>query len=604
MLRTPLKLKLSALFTRPRLTSIVALLTLHGCVTDVVRFPPSAGHISEAPKVEASSNIPAPVQVPLQLPPPKIQAKPLTYNVVVTEVPVKELLFSLARDTKLNIDVHPNIQGVVTLNAINETLTAILDRIAYQVNIRYKLEGNTLIVTPDTPFLKSYQVNYVNLSRKTSSSIGVATQVATTGSTATAGGAAATAAGNNSSSTTVTGTSTNDFWEVLSANIRDILKSTRSAVQSSEDKNSRVEAARVSREERLQQANAVARAGQAAPQLARELFGRQADGFEDKRDDVIINPVTGAVLVMATEAQHKLVHQYIEGVTTAAARQVLIEATIVEVSLKDQFRAGIDWSRLVALGAAQTGFSFSTTPNLASGLPAFLSLNYQNRSDNFRAAIQLLESFGDARVLSSPKLLVLNNQTSILKVVDNLVYFTIDVQQGTLSATGLVTQPTFTTTVNTVPVGVVMSVTPQVNENGRVTLVVRPTISRQNGFVSDPNPALGSGANRIRNDVPVIQVREMESVLQITSGETAILGGLMQDDVSKNRDGLPGLTDNPVTNILIGTRDRRATQTELVIFLRPTVITNPSLSSEELSFYKRFLPRPDAPSASEGAMAK
>lgn len=578
------------------LLSLTLLAGLTGCASDVTRFPPSAGHISDTPKATDASNIPTPVQVPLQLPPPKAQAKPLTYNVVVTEVPVKELLFSLARDTKLNIDVHPNIQGVVTLNAINETLPAILDRIAYQVNIRYKLEGNTLIVTPDTPFLKSYQVNYVNLSRKTSSSIAVATQVATTGSTASGGAAAGGgAAGGNSSSTTVTGTSSNDFWEVMTANIRDILKSTRSAVQSAEDKNARVEAARASREERLQQANAVARAGQAAPQLFNAAFGHGAQsGLDDKKDDVIVNPVSGTVLVMGTEAQHKLVHQYIEGVSAAAARQVLIEATIVEVTLKDQFRAGIDWSRLVALGASQTGFALSTTQNLAGGLPAFLSLSYQNKNDNFKAAIQLLESFGDARVLSSPKLLVLNNQTSILKVVDNLVYFTIDVQQGTITAGGVLTQPTFTTTVNTVPVGVVMSVTPQVNENGRVTLVVRPTISRQNGFVSDPNPALGSGINRIRNDVPVIQVREMESVLQVTTGETAILGGLMQDDVSKNRDGLPGLTDNPVTNILVGTRDRNATQTELVIFLRPTVITNPSLSSDELSFYKRFLPQAPA----------
>jgi len=581
------------------------MLAIAGCASDVTRFPPSAGHISEQPQAADAGNIPAPVQVPLQLPPPKAQqAKPLTYNVVVTEVPVKELLFSLARDTKLNIDVHPNIQGVVTLNAINETLPAILDRIAYQVNIRYKLEGNTLIVTPDTPYLKSYQVNYVNLSRKTSSSIAVATQVATTGSTTTGSGASgsggSSAASNNSSSTTVTGTSSNDFWEVLSANIRDILKSTRSAVQSAEDKNARVEAVRTAREERLQQASAVARAGQTAPQLFNTIFGQsgQAGTPSESKEDVIINPVSGTVLVMGTEAQHKLVHQYIEGVSSAAARQVLIEATIVEVTLKDQFRAGIDWSRLVALGAAQTGFAFNTTTNLASGLPAFLTLTYQNSSENIKGTIQLLESFGDARVLSSPKLLVLNNQTSILKVVDNLVYFSIDVQQATLSSSGSVlTQPTFTSTVNTVPVGVVMSVTPQVNENGRVTLVVRPTISRQNGFVTDPNPALGT----IQNNVPIIQVREMESVLQVTSGETAILGGLMQDDVSKNRDGLPGLIDNPVTNFLIGTRDRNATQTELVIFLRPTVIRNPSLSSDELSFYKRFLPQPAASAQGNGA---
>ena len=127
-------------------------------------------------------------------------------------------------------------------------------------------------------------------------------------------------------------------------------------------------------------------------------------------------------------------------------------------------------------------------------------------------------------------------------------------------------------------------------DTSRAGCFMRPTISRQNGQATDPNPALASAG--ITNTVPIIQVREMESVLQVTSGETAILGGLMQDDTSRNRDGLPGLTENPVTNILIGTRDRNAQQTELVIFLRPTVITNPSLSSDELSFYKRYLPKP------------
>lgn len=573
-----------------RCALLSALVALGGCAQEP-RIAQSQGHISQTPPAQAAGAIPAPVQVPTHLPPPKVQAKPITYNVVVTEVPAKELLFSLARDTKLNIDVHPNIQGVVTLNAINETLPAILDRIANQVNLRYKLEGNTLIVTPDSPFLKSYQVNYVNLSRKTTSSIGVATQVATTGVATGGAGGSGSGGGNNSSSTTVASTSNNEFWEVLTANIRDILKSTRSAVQTAEEKNARVEAQRASREERLQQASAVARAGQAAPQLFNSVFGQGAQApLDQAKDEVIVNPSSGTVLVMATEVQHKIINQYIESVMLSANRQVLIEATIVEVTLKDQFRAGIDWTRLVALGAGATGFSFTPATNLAGGLTAFQTLTYQNAHDNFKTAIKLLDSFGEARVLSSPKLLVLNNQTSMLKVVDNLVYFSIEVQPASTSSSGGVISPaTYTTTAHTVPVGVIMAVTPQINESGRVTLVVRPTISRKNGEVSDPNPALIT----VTNKVPIIQVREMESVLQVPSGETIVLGGLMQDDAAKNRDGLPGLTENPVTNVLFGTRDRNVTQTELVIFLRPTVITNPSLSSDELSFYKRYLPKAD-----------
>jgi MSHA type pilus biogenesis protein MshL len=535
------------------------------------------------------------VQLAPELPPPKPQAKAPTYSVVVTEVPVKELLFALARDTQLNIDVSPNIQGVVTLNAINETLPAILERIANQVNIRYKLDGRTLVVMPDTPYLKTYQINYVNLARKTTSTIGVATQIATTGSAAAIGGGTAggggAAGGGNSSSTTVTSTSDNDFWGVITSNIRDILRSTRSVAQSAEEKNARVEAARAAREERLQQATAVARAGQAAPNLFNAVFGGkgQQDQLSENKDEVIVNPVAGTVSVMATERQHKLVNDYIASVSAAAGRQVLIEATIVEVSLKDQYKAGIDWERL----STRTGFTFSTTPattsSLADSLSSFMTVGYSNKDLGLTATLSLLESFGNTRVLSSPKLMVLNNQTSLLKVVDNLVYFSVEVTPG--STTGsTITPATYSTTAHTVPVGVVMSVTPQIHPDGRVTLVVRPTISRQNGSQNDPNPDLAKAG--VTNPVPVIQVREMESVLEMTSGQTAILGGLMQDDRAKNRDGLPVLSRPDGFGALFGQHEQTATQTELVIFLRPTVISNPSLNSEDLSFYRRYLPQP------------
>ena len=175
-------------------------------------------------------------------------------------------------------------------------------------------------------------------------------------------------------------------------------------------------------------------------------------------------------------------------------------------------------------------------------------------------------------------------------MVDNLVYFSIEVQQGTLSTNGLITQPTFTTTAHTVPVGVVMSVMPQINSNGMVSLTVRPTISRQVGSVDDPNPELAR-AKAPPNKVPVIQVREMESVLQVLSGQTVILGGLMQDDSTRNRDGLPGLSRLPGVGDAFSYRDESTNKTELVIFLRPTLITNPSLESDELKSFQRFLPQ-------------
>src|ERR1019366_6118125 len=148
---------------------------------------------------------------------------------------------------------------------------------------------------------------------------------------------------------------------------------------------------------------------------------------------------------------------------------------------------------------------------------------------------------------------------------------------------------TFTTTAQTVPVGVIMSLTPQINENGQVTLNVRPTISRILSYVNDPNPALATAG--VVNQVPQIQTREMESVLQLGSGQTVILGGLMQDDIGRSRDAVPGLGNLPSVGDLFAYRDDNLQKTELVIFLRATIITNPSLESDELKFYQRFLPQ-------------
>ena len=567
---------------------------LAGCAHEA-NIPPSTGHISQPKESPKPADIPALATIPNYVPPPRPAPKQQTFSVVVNEVPAKELLFALARDTKVNVDIHPGIQGLVSLNAINETLPAILERVSKQVNIRYKLEGNTLIVTPDTPYLKTYRIDYVNLDRSTDASIGVSTQVATTGSAIASGNAASAqsgAAGNNSSMVVKT-QSKNNFWEILGTNIRNILSATKAANLNAEEKSSRLEAIRAAREDRLQQAEAVARAGSGATTLFTAAFGNQSSTTPgDIKDEAIINPVAGTVTVFASERQHQIIQQYLNGVQNASQRQVLIEATIVEIGLNDQYKAGVDWKLI----SNATGFSFETkssaTNNLANSLASYLTIGYANVASNFNATLNLLESFGRTKVLSSPKIMAINNQTAILKVVNNVVYFTVDVQQGTTSTTGVtLTQPTYTSTPHTVPVGVVMSVTPQINENGVVSLTVRPTISRITGYKNDPNPAFGTGSSRILSPVPEIQVREIESVLQINSGQTVILGGLMQDDVARTRDGIPELSRLDGVGFLFGQREEKTSQTELVIFLRPTVISNPTLESAELKSYQRYLPQ-------------
>lgn len=589
-------------------------------------LPVSRNHIQAEPQTKASG-IPEPIKAGSFVPPPKPSARPQTYSVVVNEVPVKELLFALARDSKLNVDVHPAIQGLVTMNAVNEPIETILERLSAQVSLRYKIDGNTLSITPDTPYMQTYRVDYVNLSRQTESAIGITTQIASVGSSTATGGQVSGGGGavGNSSTTSVKSKSDNSFWDTLGENVRNIISSTRAVSQNAERKSearamSKEERAirQEEREERRKDAMAVmgrgptegattvvsvagapstgaaAASGLASLALLEKISGEDQLAREDVKKEVIVNPIAGTLTALATERQHKLIKQHLDSVMSSARRQVLIEATIVEVALGDQYRAGVDWTKLSSTG--------SVTQSLLGGrglgpapLP-FFTLTYTNpdsKIGNIAATVSLLEQFGDTKVLSSPKIMALNNQTAVLKVVDNLVYFTISVVPAIINSSGGVTTPaTYTSDPHTVPVGLVMSVTPQVNGDGMVSLTVRPTISRHVNDVEDPNPALALA--KVSNKVPVIQVREMESVLQVKTGQTIIMGGLMQDDVSKKRDGLPLVSRIPGLGDAFSYRDDNAKKTELVIFLRPTVITNPSLDSDELRAYRHYLPA-DAP---------
>jgi MSHA type pilus biogenesis protein MshL len=590
--------------------SVSALLGLAaGCAEVRPYVPQSEGHISK-PQIapEPVKAIPPPARVSSFVPPPKPAVKPQTYSVVVNEVPVKELLLALARDTKQNIDIHPGIAGLVSLNAINETLPAILERISKQVNMRHRIEGNTIIVSPDTPYVKTYRVNYVNTTRNVTSTINVTGEVG--GMSTSGGGSAQAGAGTaGGSRTEVTSKSNNDFWEQLKDNIQAILVSTRRIASSAEEKAETAQRERLTRDETLKTLEAASRAGPGASDLLKNVMVSAPKPpptlqTTDVGKDVIVNPMSGTVTVLATDQQHQLITQHLDSISSAVQRQVLIEATIVEVQLSEGYQAGVDWSRLAVSGgitftqALLGGFGAAA---VAAGATAgnAIAIGYQNPNSgagNINLTVKLLQEFGSTRVLSSPKVMAINNQTALLKVVDNLVYFEIQSQQGAISATGTTTAPTFTTTPKTVSVGVVMGVTPQINEDGRVTLTVRPTISRLLRFVNDPNPSLVVNGIRVANNpVPEIQVREMESVLQVGSGQTVILGGLMQDSTQRDREQLPGADQAGLAGEALRFRNERAAKTELVIFLRPTVIANPSLESDQLKFFQRFLPQPEKP---------
>ena len=535
---------------------------------------------AEAPA--PSGSVPAPIQISTILPKPKPTQRPETYSVVVNGVRAQELLFALARDAKLNIDVHPGITGAVTLNAIEQTLPQLLSRISKQVDMRWELDGPNLSVMPDSPYLHTYRIDYVNMERTSTGTVGVSSQIGTGGGTAGGGGGgAAGGTGGNTSSTTVRNTSDNKFWATLEKNIKDILHETDKVLPAGAPQPSPVQAS----------------AG--APGTAPPAPTAPNVSFREAAS-VIANAEAGLVIVRATSRRHEKIQEFLDQVLANARRQVLIEATIAEVQLNNQYQQGIDWSALRTRGLTTISGSqissgnVSTTPQFppvfnvtapsslpsASAIPNLLTLAV-SRGTNIAGVLQLLESFGTVRVLSSPKLSVLNNQTALLRVVDNIVYFTVQVSVVPGGPNQNATTATNTSPV-TVPVGFVMNVTPQISGDDTILLNVKPSTTRLIRFVNDPNPDLFKAG--VQNPVPQLRMREMESLIKVNSGQIAVLGGLIEDSINDIEDTIPIINAIPFIGSLFSSRNRNNTKTELVVFLRPVVVKDASIDGDFRSF--------------------
>jgi len=534
-------------------------------------IPQSGTHL-RAEEPAPSGTVPAPIQISTILPKPTPTSRPETYSVVVNGVKVQELLFALARDARLNIDIHPGITGTVTINAIDQTLPQLLTRISKQVDMRWELDGPNLIVMPDSPYLHTYRIDYVNMERNATGTVGVSSQIGTGGATAGGGGAGGGTGGGNTSSTTVRNTSDNKFWVTLEKNIKDILHET--------DKILPTGGAQPAPQPRAVPPGAPGTA--AAPEAtAPNISFREAAA-------VIVNAEASLVIVRATSRQHEKIQEFLDQVMANVKRQVLIEATIAEVLLNNQYQQGIDWSALgvrglITASVSETG-RVSGLPS-TSGIPNIFTLSASR--GNITGILQLLESFGNVRVLSSPKLSVLNNQTALLRVVDNIVYFNVQVSIAAGNLNSNAVTATNTTPV-TVPVGFVMNVTPQISDNDTILLNVKPTTTRLVKFVPDPNPiftATTPGASPPpQNLIPQLRMREMESLIKVNSGQIAVLGGLIEDSVNDIEDTIPIINSIPFIGSLFSSRNRNNTKTELVVFLRPVVVKDASIDGDFRSF--------------------
>ncbi len=542
---------------------------------------------------KAGEKAPEPPQIPGMVPdlaqpeaPRGVRDRRVTVN-LNQKTPVKEVLLELASKVNVDLEMAPAVDGRVIMSATERRLEDVVRRLTRMADLRYEFKDGVLRIWPDRPYMKTYEVDYLNMTREASGSMSTSTDVFSAGVGGDGGGGGG---GNNGSQTSIKTSAKNAFWKELKQGLNHILTSVRGT--------------------------GTPQKALADMQQAQGGAGGDGDGADGGDGDgasgggakagrFSIHQQAGVISVFATEEAHKAVADWLTRLRRNVSPQVLIEAKVVEVELNDEYEGGINWQALednvggiadVSLGGtALDSFSNMNNTIQAGADTVQLQVTEDDATPDLDAIMNFVKGFGTTRTLSSPRLTVTNNQSSVIKVAKNYVYFTIDIQTET-DDQGNVTNRTYESEIHTVPIGFLMSVRPSIDrKDGEVQIHIRPTLSRVVDTKQDPAVRLQAGDQNVTSAIPVVDVREMESVLRLNSGEVAILGGLMQERAQAEDVGLPGVKEVPVAGTLFKRKQDATNVVELVVFLKARILdegTGVTRADEKL--YKNYTrdPRP------------
>jgi len=539
----------------------------------------------------------------------KLKPMPLVSVSVNQTVPLKDVLYEIAEQAGYDIELDPRIKGSIIYSARNKPFDQVIESITENSGLRYKFDGDSVKVELDTPYHQVYKLNYLSYIRSNTSSISndvavVSGEGADTGSKFKA-----------------EAKSEANFWGELDANLTQIMGVNRNAGTLTTKKDPKItavaEAAPV--EPVVMSANGeIAQTGTspdgtpiagappvqvAAPNAVlrvEPLPVEEEDPAGATNEDPYqprysLNKQAGIVSVFATERLHKEISSYLDELRKSVASQVLIEAKVLEVSLKDEYAAGIDWSAVDVFGE-HFSLGVDTVGNVLA--PAFepvadpaLSLTAAYTSGDFNAAIQAMQRFGTVHALASPRLTVLNNQSAVLNVAKNQVYFELDV---TSSSTDAGTTVDIDSNIRNVPEGVLINVQPSIDmDNQTVSMAVRPTVTRITDFVNDPGVAFAVAdaglVTPIVSRVPVVNVQEFDSVIQMNSGQPIVMGGLIQDRSSSTQTAVPVLGELPLIGAAFRNQNDSVQKTELVVLMKATIIEGGNnITATDKDLYRTF----------------
>jgi MSHA biogenesis protein MshL len=529
---------------------------------------------------------------------------PLVTVSVNQTVSLRDLMFELADQADVDIEMDPQIRGSIIFTAKERPFDQVIDRICAMAGLRYTFTDNVLRVELDRPFVKNYSVDYINVSRTSNSSISTSIEMNTSLAGGSEGGTDAGAGGSDSNVRT---SSSGDLWAELAESLEQILTSSDTYTSLATLADPVAMAVNPLQQPVTYDANGVPTTPPALPgsQQAAPMGAAAAPTLNistPPAEPLVPNaPATfsisrqsGVVSVFANQRQQVLVQKFLDDFRKRSTTQILIEAKVLQVDLNDEFSTGIDWSNFNVTGL--TSFSLNAgSPGMSPAANAGFTGVIKSGSD-INMAIEAISRFGTVRALSSPRVTVMNGQPAVVNVAQNNVYFSFDVQTEEDSDTNETTI-TVESEQRGVPEGVLLNVVPTANpDTGEILMVVRPTVSKITRFVDDPTIALslaGIGANAAdfeipQNQVPEVSVQEIDSMLRIQSGQVMVMGGLMRDINTATETGVPIVGDVPFFGHLFKNHADKITKSELVIFVRAVIVPGSNIEDMDRKIYKEF----------------
>ncbi|MHA1558899.1 MAG: type II secretion system protein GspD [Alphaproteobacteria bacterium] len=461
------------------------------------------------------------------------------------ETSVRSVLIEIARQAKIDLRFDPDVDGHVIFSAYERPFFEVVKSLCDVLKARCSFVEKTISIEKDSPYIKNYNVQFLNISRTSDNRITSTTDIFSSVQTGKI-------TNDNGSMSSVTVSGNNDFWGELEANLKILLEKM---------------------------------------------------GDEEQQSRYSIHRQAGIITIIGTSKCHKRIVEYLNQLKRASSSQVLIEAKIVEVVLKDEYRSGINWQKIgtksdwyisAPFGGLASKSSFLDPSSTQSDM-----ISFGAKGQTFSGILELIELFGSSRILSSPRLTVMNNQSALLKIAQNQVYFRIHYDKQYNAGTNR-ENVNISSDIQTVPIGLVMFVQPSIDpDTGDIVLFLRPTISRLSQSVRDPavdiayRASVQQGGDTLAPSlIPIVEVREIDSILRLKHEEIAVLGGLMEVRSIEDTTKIPVLGDIPIFQDFFRSKTKKDQIVELVILLKARIIDNTSFDQVDKRLLNEYIPDP------------